>query len=83
MNYFLLNIGQQLINLTPALLRFSSNIFVQSLIKTSLKSCTKVYMGKQQRPTKARSPFYEEGIPVGWEYLFSYKQIFIFQTNCF
>ena len=37
-----------------------------------------VYMGKKL-PTKVRSRFYESGIPVRCDNLFSYKQILIFQ----
>ena len=46
--------------------------------KRPCKAGWNVYMGKK-RPTKARSRFYESGIPVRWENLFSYKQILIFQ----
>ena len=46
--------------------------------KRSCKAGWNVYMGKK-RPTKARSRFYESGIPVRWENLFSHKQILIFQ----
>ena len=47
------------------------------LTKTSLQSGTKCLYGKI-RPTKARSRVYENGIPVRWDNLFSYKQILIF-----
>ena len=46
--------------------------------KRSCKAGWNVYMGKK-RPTKVRSRFYESGIPVRWENLFSHKQILIFQ----
>ena len=38
--------------------------------KRPCKAWRNVYMGKK-RPTKARSRFYESGIPVRWENLFS------------
>ena len=68
------------------LLCFSFNAFLHSLKilhmlykqKRPCKAGWNVYMGKK-RPTKARSRFYESGIPVRWENLFSYKQILIFQ----
>ena len=37
------------------------------------------FIWEKKRPTKARSRFYERGIPVRWDHLFSYKQILIFQ----
>ena len=92
MNYYLLNIDQQLINLTLFLLRFLSNGFLQYLKIALYELCNyalykqrrpykaggNVYMG-EKRPTKARSRFYERGKPVSRVSLFSYKQILIFQ----
>ena len=46
--------------------------------KCPCKAGWNVYMGKK-RPTKVRPRFYERGIPIRWENLFSYKQILIFQ----
>ena len=86
MNYFLLNIGQQLINLTFFYYYFFKCLSIifknitHALYKQRrpYKAGGNVYMG-EKRPTKAISRFYERGKPVSRVNLFSYKQILIFQ----
>ena len=86
LNCFLLNIGQQLNNLTSVFI----TLFVECLFealkilhmyfinnKRPSKVELIVYKGKKH-PIKARSRFYEGGIPVRWENLFSYQQVLIF-----
>ena len=88
-NHFLQNIGQQLINLTSAIIMLFAECFsavfrniahALDKQKRSCKAGQSVYIGKKLS-TKRRSLFYESAIL--WENLFSYKQILIFQLNSF
>ena len=87
--HFLQNIGQQLINLTSAIIMLFAECFsavfrniahALDKQKRSCKAGQSVYIGKKLS-TKRRSLFYESAIL--WENLFSYKQILIFQLNSF
>ena len=89
MNWFLLYIGQQLINLTSVFItifvKYFSAIFkniTQALYKQKRhwKVKRNVYLVKKS-PTKMGSGIYERENPVTWGNLFSYKEILIFQLN--
>ena len=85
MNYILLNICQQLLNLTSVLTKLFvkcfSTIFKNTAHafykKTSMQSGRKCLL-RRKRPTKTKPRFYESGIPVSWDNLFSNKQIWFF-----
>ena len=88
-NHFLQNIGQQLLNLTSAIIMlfvecfsaiFKNIAHALDKQKRPCKAGQSVYIGKKLS-TKRRSLFYENAIL--WENLFSYKQILIFQLNSF
>ena len=73
MNYFLLNIGQQLINLTSVLLYFSVILHMDFVKNNVPVKRDEIFMWKK-RPTKARSQFYESGISV--EFFYEVSEIF-------
>ena len=87
MNYFLLNIGQQLNNFTAVLITVFVECFLQFLKILHMHFINKNvpakrgerFIWEKKRPAKARSQFYESGIPVTQENLFSYREILIFQ----
>ena len=91
MDYLLLNVCQQLINLISVFITLFFKCFtaIFKKIKHALykqkrpcKAGRNVYKGKE-RPAKARFWFYKRGIPVSWKNLSSYKQILFFSVELY